>query len=309
MKNTKPASTVTFDRVSFTIDKTEILKNITLSIKQGDITGILGPNGAGKSTLLSLINGLRNHSTGTMTLFGTVLPVAGGELRSRIGVVLQDTALYEELTTFENLQFSASLYNVKNPVSRIIEVLELLKLSNRSDQRVSTLSGGLRRRIAIARAFLHDPELLIIDEPTLGVDVEARHAIWQHLRLLKSKGRTIIVATNYLDEAQALCDTIAVLREGSLITVETPDALVSRAGYCIDFECSEQHANTIQGLLQKDKTVIRVDPIPSGVSVFFKNTSAQEHIIGTVLKHTHIEGLRMRTPDLAEIFNTLQRTP
>lgn len=297
---------ITFNNVSCKIGSSTILQNITLNINKKDITGILGPNGAGKSTLLSLINGLRNHQEGDITLLGERLPMGGSDIRRRIGVVLQETALYEELTTFENLSFSASLYDVRNPVSRIIEVLELLSLSDRSDQIVRTLSGGLRRRVAIARAFLHDPELLIIDEPTLGVDADTRHAIWQHLRLLKSKGRTVVVATNYLDEAQALCNNVAVLKKGKLLTVETPDALIARAGYCLDIECNEGEDEKIKSAIAKMNGVLRVDQVPSGLSIFLKSNSAQKNVINAILKKAHIESLRVRAPDLTEVFNSLQ---
>jgi ABC-2 type transport system ATP-binding protein len=297
---------VIFDNVSYKISQTSILENITFEIAKEEITGILGPNGAGKSTLLSLINGLRKQTNGNITLLGEQLPMKGTKLRQRIGVVLQETALYEELTTFENLRFAASLYNVPNPIGRIVEVLEVLKLSDRSDQVVSKLSGGLRRRIAIARALLHDPELLIIDEPTLGVDVETRHAIWLHLRLLKSKGRTVVVATNYLDEAQALCNSVAVILKGKLLAFESPMELVGRAGYCLDIECTEEESKKIEDSLKEQEDIIRIDETPSGLSIFLRNDSAQEGIINAIVKNTHIEGLRMRAPDLAEIFKTLE---
>jgi ABC-2 type transport system ATP-binding protein len=297
---------VTFERVFYKIGKTTLLEDITFSIDEGAITGILGPNGAGKSSLLSLINGLRKHTGGTIIELGEKLPMKGTKMHQRIGVVLQETALYEELTTFENLNFYASLYNIKNPLTRIIEVLELLHLEDRSDQQVRTLSGGLRRRIAIARALLHDPELLIIDEPTLGVDVEARHAIWQHLRLLKAKGRTVIVATNYLDEAQALCDTVAVLKKGKLLTVENPETLIARAGYCLEVECNEEEAEKIMTRLNKEKGIISIDKTVSGLFIFFENVSAQEEIINIIVKTSHIAGFRLRAPDLAEVFKSIE---
>jgi len=306
-KYTGVDTAVIFQDVSFKTGRNTILSHITFSIKRGDITGILGPNGAGKTTMLSLINGLHKHSEGSITLLGEQLPVKGSNLRQRIGVVLQETALYEELTTFENLRFSAALYNVQNPIERIIEVLELLKLSDRSDQIVRTLSGGLRRRVAIARALLHDPELLIIDEPTLGVDAETRHAIWLHLRLLKSKGRTIIVATNYLDEAQALCSNAAVLREGKLLTFESPDELIARAGYCLDLECDDQESEKIKNCLKEEDGILHADQTQNGISVFLKSDSAQERIISLILKNARIESLRVRAPDLAEIFKILEK--
>ncbi|MGH7203175.1 MAG: ABC transporter ATP-binding protein [Candidatus Levyibacteriota bacterium] len=296
---------ITFEAVSYKIGKNILLEDITFRITNETITGILGPNGAGKSTLLSLINGLHRHTTGIITELGEQLPMKGTTLQQRIGVVLQETALYEELTTFENLSFSASLYNIKNPKTRISEVLGLLNLEDRSDQIVRTLSGGLRRRIAIARALLHDPELLIIDEPTLGVDSEARHAIWQHLRLLKAKGRTVVVATNYLDEAQALCDTVAVLKKGKLLLVEKPETLIARTGYCLEVTCTQEEGKRIMEKLQKETSIISIQETITGLFIFFDNISAQEKIITTIVKASHISGFRLRAPDLAEIFKSL----
>jgi ABC-2 type transport system ATP-binding protein len=248
---------------------------------------------------------LRNQTNGSITLLGQELP-AKGKIREHIGVVLQETALYEELTIFENLSFSASLYNVPNPAERIMEVLDLLKLRNRSDQTVRTLSGGLRRRVAIARALLHNPELLIIDEPTLGVDSETRHSIWLYLRLLRSKGVTIIIATNYLDEVQALCNSVVVLREGRLIAFESPDALVAKSGYCIDLECGKEECKKIKEILTSEGTVLCTEESPSGLSIFIENNSAQEPIISLVLKSNLIESFRVRAPDLAEVFKALE---
>lgn len=299
------SSAITFKNTGYKIGNKTILENVNLNIPKGSITGILGPNSAGKTTLLSLINGLRNHTTGEVTVLGEKLPLSSS-LRKRIGVVLQETALYEELTTFENLEFSASLYDVKNAKERINKILALLKLSDRKDQIVSTLSGGLKRRVAIARSLIHDPELLIVDEPTLGVDVEARHAIWSHLRVLKSKGRTIVVATNYLDEAQALCDTVAVLKKGKLVIVETPEKLVSKTGTCIDIQCSIQTGKEVSSALKKTKSIVRIDPTPSGLSIFLKGSTVPKEIMKTLLSQPKIEGILTRAPDLAEVFKALK---
>ena len=298
-------SAIIFKNTSYKIGNKTILENVSLNIAKGSITGILGPNGAGKTTLLSLINGLRNHTAGDVTVLGEKLPLSSS-LRKRIGVVLQETALYEELTTFENLEFSASLYDVKNAKERINKILTLLKLSDRKDQIVSTLSGGLKRRVAIARSLIHDPELLIVDEPTLGVDVEARHAIWSHLRLLKSKGRTIVVATNYLDEAQALCDSVAVLKKGKLVAVETPEKLVSQTGICIDIQCSIQMGKEVSSSLKKTKSIIRIDQTPSGLSIFLKGSTVPKEIMKILLSQPKIEGILTRAPDLAEVFKALK---
>jgi ABC-2 type transport system ATP-binding protein len=298
---------VVFHDVSCKIGQKLILEHITLSIQRGSITGILGPNGAGKTTLLSLINGLRNHTYGSISVLGKRFPVKEAAFRANIGVVLQETALYEELTINENLEFAAALYNVTNPKKRISEVLDLLMLRDRSDQIVSTLSNGLRRRIAIARALIHDPQLLIIDEPTLGVDVEARHAIWSHLRLLRSKGRTVVVATNYLDEIQALCDTVAVLKNGILLACASPADLIEKTGSCLDIDCDEHASKAITKVLHSLDGVLRIDKTLSGISLFLKQKSLEKQIMDRIMKQVHIEGFRLRSPDLAEVFKALEQ--
>ena len=299
-------SAIIFNNVSCKIDKKIILEQISFNINKGEITGILGPNGAGKSTLLSLIVGLRNQTKGSITLLGQEMPSKDGKIRERIGVVLQETALYEELTINENLAFAASLYHVSNPKERIMEVLDLLKLRDRSDQIVRTLSGGLRRRTTIARALLHEPELLIIDEPTLGVDSETRHSIWLYLRLLRSKGKTIVIASNYLDEVQALCNNVAVLREGRLVAFEAPEVLVAKSGYCIDLECDKEGCQRIKQVLASESSVLRTEESPSGLSIFIKQGATHEPILSLILKSNPIESFRIRAPDLAEVFNTLK---
>jgi ABC-2 type transport system ATP-binding protein len=295
---------ICFSHVSCRIGNKTILHSIDLDIAQNSIAGLLGPNGAGKTTLLSLVTGLRNKTSGEITVFG--VPQGNREIRQHFGVVLQETALYEELTTYENLDFAASLYNVRNPKRKIHEIIELLGLSDRVNDSVKILSGGLRRRVAIGRALVHDPQLLIIDEPTLGVDVEARHAIWSHLRLLKAQGRTILVATNYLDEAQALCDTVSVLRAGELLITTTPEALLTRTGFCLDIQSAQSAIKSITHLLGNHQGVLRIDRTPSGLSVFLSGETIPDHIIRLVVQTAHIEGFRVRPPDLAEVFKTLE---
>src|SRR5919197_1312937 len=212
------------------------LHRVSMDVEPGCVTGVLGANGAGKSTLLGIITGLYRPFEGSAWVLGERLPAQGAAPRRRIGEVLQETALYEELTVEGNLRFTAALYSVPRPGCRIEELLELLGLGDRARDVVSSLSAGLRRRLTLARALLHEPELLIVDEPTLGVDAEARHAIWEHIRLLRAQGTTVVVASNYFDEVQALCDTAAVLHDGWLVAHEAPESLVSQAGQCLDLD-------------------------------------------------------------------------
>jgi len=286
-----------------------LLDDVTLAVDRGRVTGVLGPNGAGKSTLLSVVTGLRRPGDGTASVLGVRLPARGASLRRRIGVVLQETALYEELTTLENLRFTAALYGVPNPRLRIDAVLELVGLSSRADDVVGTLSGGMRRRVAIARALLHDPELLVIDEPTLGVDVDARHAIWSHIRVLRATGTTVMVATNYLDEAEALCDVVAVLRDGRLVAYETPAQLVARAGRCIDIECAPHAIALVGRAVSGVDGVLRVDATPSGAAVFLHGDTPADDVVRRVLRDAPVGGFRVRAADLAEVFRALGAAP
>ncbi|MGP8057337.1 MAG: ABC transporter ATP-binding protein [Nitrososphaerales archaeon] len=302
-------SLVEFRDVDCKISGKYILRGITLNIYRGEIMGILGRNGAGKTTLLSLISGLRSHTSGDITVLGERMPSHADEFRRRMGFVLQEDALYQELTVFENLKFAASLYDVQDSRERILEVLEILGLSDRRDQVVSTLSGGLKRRTAIARAFLHDPELFIVDEPTLGVDADGRHAVWAYLRLLRSKRRTVIVATNYLDEALALCDRVAVLEESRLLAVEDPRELVKRTGSCIDIGCDEQTARRIELGVTNATQVIRADLTLSGISLFLARGAKPDEVLQEFSKYGRIEGFRLRAPDLSEVFKSFGKRP
>jgi ABC-2 type transport system ATP-binding protein len=298
-------SVIQFQDVDCRISGKDILKGITLNVRRGEIMGLLGKNGAGKTTLLSLISGLRSQTSGEVTVLGERMPAHSTEFRRRMGFVLQENALYEELTIFENLKFSASLYDVQDSRKKILEVLEILGLSDRCDQVVSTLSGGLKRRTAIARAFLHNPELFIIDEPTLGVDADARHAVWAYLRLLRSRSKTVIVATNYLDEALALCDRVAVLGEGEMLAIAEPRELVRRTGSCIDIECDEQTAKRIATGVQNLRQVTRADLTLSGISLFLAKGAIPDEVLSEFTKYGSIEGFCFRAPDLSEVFKLL----
>jgi ABC-type multidrug transport system ATPase subunit len=267
---------------------------------------VLGANGAGKSTLLGVVAGLYRLSEGSAWVLGERLPARGAGLRRRIGVVLQETALYQELTVTENLQITAALYSLTRPAQRITEVLELIDLPGRAHDLVASLSGGMRRRVAIARALLHQPELLIIDEPTLGIDAEARHAIWEHIRMLRARGTTVIVASNYLDEVQALCGTAAVLHEGRLVAHETPESLVTQVGQCLDLDCTADSAALITSLVRGLPGVSRAEPSAGGVTVFLRGGADPDEVVREALGKAHVSGFRLRTADLAEVFRVLE---
>jgi ABC-2 type transport system ATP-binding protein len=281
------------------------IDGLSLHVSAGSVMGIVGPNGAGKTTLIDMICGLIRPSSGTVRVLGEDVATAGASLRARIGILPQETALYEEVTARQNLNFAASLYGVRHPETRIAEVLELAGLSSRANDVVRGFSGGMKRRLAIARALLHNPPLLILDEPTVGVDVEARHQIWAHVRSLRASGRTVVLTTNYLDEAEALCDRVAILRAGKLVAEDTPAALTARTGRCLELECREQSAMPIREVLRDHQGVLRVEAADFGLRAYLAADVNPEDIVHELRRNCSFDGFRTRSPDLAEVFRSL----
>src|SRR5947209_14526618 len=201
--------------------------HLSLTVQQGEIFGLLGPNGSGKTTTINMISGLSVPTSGEVRVLGLDVRRQARQVRQILGSVPQETALYEELSAWTNMDFHADLFGIprKEKKERIIKMLELIQLLDRKDSRVSTFSGGMKRRLALARALLHDPQLIYLDEPTLGVDVQARRAIWDYILALRDQGKTVLITTNYLEEAQALCERIAIIDHGKLVAVDTPEHL------------------------------------------------------------------------------------
>ncbi|PAQ14257.1 ABC transporter ATP-binding protein [Bacillaceae bacterium SAOS 7] len=215
---------VSVQHVSKAFGKHQVLKDITLQINGGEIFGLLGPSGAGKTTLVKQLVGLDLPTSGNNFLFQQKMPSL--KLIEKIGYMAQSDALYGELSAKENLQFFASLYGLqgKKQQQRIEAVMEVVQLTDHVNKLVSTYSGGMKRRLSLAIALLHEPQLLILDEPTVGIDPVLRKSIWNAFYKLKAKGTTLIVTTHVMDEAEK-CDRLALMRDGSLIAVGTPSEL------------------------------------------------------------------------------------
>lgn len=204
--------------------KKTILFDINLNAGQSDIIGLLGPSGSGKTTLVNIISGMANPVSGEVWVFGEKMPRL--DLMGRMGYMAQSDALYFDLTARENLQFFGNLYGLRGKVlaSRIQEALAIVKLQEDIDKPVHKFSGGMRRRLSLATAMLHKPKLLILDEPTVGIDPLLRVEIWQEFNKLKQEGTTILVTTHVMDEAEK-CDRLGMIREGRLIAQGTPEQL------------------------------------------------------------------------------------
>jgi ABC-2 type transport system ATP-binding protein len=204
------------------------LDGVDLDIPRGTLFGLLGPNGAGKSTLINILAQLVNPTAGTAEIWGHDLAKAPRRAASAIGVVPQELNLDAFFTPRELLDFQAGLYGVPPKERRTEELLATVGLTERADSYARALSGGMRRRLMVAKAMVHSPPILVLDEPTAGVDIELRQSLWTHIRGLKRSGVTVLLTTHYLEEAQELCDTIAIINHGKLIACDSTSALLHR---------------------------------------------------------------------------------
>ncbi|WP_370541781.1 ABC transporter ATP-binding protein [Alicyclobacillus sp. SO9] len=207
-----------------TFGKKVVLRDISLDVDKAQIFGLLGPSGSGKTTLVRLIAGLDKPTAGTVSVSGVLMPKLS--MLRTIGYMAQSDSLYTELTAMENLKFFASLYGLKGSAKqlRINEVLELVQLSDAKKQLVSAYSGGMKRRLSLAISLLHRPRILILDEPTVGIDPVLRLSIWHELHTMSETGTTIIVTTHVMDEAEK-CDRLGMIRDGELIAAGSPEKM------------------------------------------------------------------------------------
>ena len=206
----------------------EALKNINLEIKKGEIFAMLGPNGAGKTTLISIVCGIVKPSSGKVLVENFDIINDYRETRSRIGLVPQELTLEQFETVFNNVSYSRGLYGKKPDPLYIEKVLKQLSLWDKKDLGLRQLSGGMKRRLLIAKAMVHQPPILVLDEPTAGVDVELRNNLWENVKELNNEGVTIILTTHYLIEAQEMCDRIAIIDKGNLVALDTTERLLER---------------------------------------------------------------------------------
>ena len=201
---------------------------ISFTVQRGECLGILGPNGAGKTTTVRVIQCISPATSGTVSVLGMRASLDERRIRALLGVVPQENDIDPDLTVNENLELFAALFDIPKKVAkaRIMEHLEFVELKERADDKIGSLSGGMKRRLLVARALLNEPSIMILDEPTTGLDPQARHLIWQRLRALKNKGVTMILNTHYMEEAEQLCDRLLILDKGTILREGIPKELV-----------------------------------------------------------------------------------
>lgn len=209
------------------------VNGVSLNVKEGEIFGLLGPNGAGKTTLISMLVTMKRPTSGSARVNGFDVVSQPGDVRRSIGIVFQDPSLDEELSAYENLDLHAAMYGVEKAArrARIMEVLEMVELKDRMEDLVKTYSGGMRRRLEIARALVHYPKMLFLDEPTIGLDPQTRKHVWDYVKKLKEEhGISILLTTHYMDEADGMCDRIAIVDHGNIIALGTSTELKGSLG-------------------------------------------------------------------------------
>jgi len=285
------------------------LKNINLNIKKGEIFAMLGPNGAGKTTLISIICGIVKPSSGKVTVEDFDIIEDYRETRSRIGLVPQELTLEQFETVFNNVSYSRGLYGKKPDPKHIEKVLKQLSLWDKKDLILRKLSGGMKRRVLIAKALSHEPKILFLDEPTAGVDVELRQEMWKVVKSLREIGVTIILTTHYIEEAEAIADRVGVINQGEIIIVEQKKELIKKMGRKVLSVELQEEIQDIPDSLKKYNLIIGNNKMSL---VYTYNLEEKQTGITNLLQDIKDSGLKLRDlkteqSNLEKIFVTLVR--
>ena len=282
------------------------LDGVSLDVPQGEIFGLLGPNGAGKSTLINILAGLVNKSGGSVTIWGFDIDKHPRNSKASIGIVPQELVFDPFFTPRETLEITAGLYGVPKERRRTQELLRAVRLEDKAEAYSRTLSGGMKRRLLVAKAMVHSPPILVLDEPTAGVDIELRQQLWAYVRQLNAEGVTIVLTTHYLEEAETLCDRIGIINHGRLIANETTRTLIGMA-----------QEKVVEVVVDRDVAQAPVNACFDKIELSGERTLAityrKDRVnAGDVLAALHREGLGIvdvstREADLEQVFLNLTR--
>jgi ABC-2 type transport system ATP-binding protein len=282
----------------------QAVNHVSIQVQQGHITGFLGPNGSGKTTTLRMLCGLLTPDSGSGQVLGLDFPRQAEAIKRQTGYMTQRFSLYEDLTIEENLAFIARVYSLDRVDSRVDETLDKLGLTHRRKQLAGQLSGGWKQRLALAAAVMHEPKLLLLDEPTAGVDPQARRDFWDEIHRLADEGMTVLVSTHYMDEAER-CHEIAYIFNGDLIAQGTGDEVIAQSGL-VTYEAEGPRADRLAGELAGKPGIDMVAPFGQTLHVSGTDRAALEHAIGPYrrdeLRWTEVQ------PTLEDVFINLMRT-
>jgi ABC-2 type transport system ATP-binding protein len=282
--------------------------DVSFEVRAGETLGLLGPNGAGKTTTLSIMSGLARPDKGSVSFQGQAVHQDANHLKRRVGLVPQELALYDELSAWANLELFGGLYGLAGEqlAHRAEEALTLVGLENRRGDRVKGFSGGMKRRLNIAGALLHDPELILLDEPTVGVDPQSRNAIFENLEELKRRGKTLLYTTHYMEEAERLCDRIVIIDHGRVIANDTVRGLYRRLpasrAVLLEIDGASADESLLSGLaalpgisaVQRTAGGVRIETDDFGAPL----AGALEHIAGRGLRVTSVQTGQMNLEDV-----------
>lgn len=291
-------------------DAREAVCGISFSIPKGEFFGLLGPNGAGKSTTISMLSGLTEPNQGQIRIDGLDLQTHLNAAKPKLGLVPQELALYPTLTACDNLIFFGQIYGLRGKAlrQRVAEVLEIVQLADRANDPVSTYSGGMKRRVNLAVGLLHKPEILFLDEPTVGVDPQSRNAIFESVEALNRAGLTIIYTTHYMEEAERLCQRVAIVDHGRIIALDTPANLIRKlASGHIRIELENGHVEQVRLEAEKLPTIQSVTRREQQLDIL--SNSAQETLV-QVLEITNrlsarVTALQVLDANLETVFLSL----
>jgi len=284
----------------------QALRDFSLEIPRGAFFGLLGPNGAGKSTLINIMAGLVNKTSGTVKIWDTDIDADERNARCAIGVVPQELNLDPFFTPRETLNLQAGLYGLPPRERRTMEILEAVGLADKADAYSRTLSGGMRRRLLVGKALVHSPPIIVLDEPTAGVDVELRQQLWAYIRELNRRGTTVLLTTHYLEEAEELCDRIAIINHGELVACESKHTLLRRLdNKSVTLLLSQPVTEIPEALRHFNSTL----PSPTEIHINYR-PSAQvmtEILDAARTANLAIADIRTHEVDLEDIFLQLTR--
>ena len=289
--------------VSKAYGRVQALSEIDLDVAQGEFFALLGPNGAGKTTLISLIAGLAKADSGSLRVMGHDVVTGYKQSRRALGVVPQELVFDPFFTVRETLRLQSGYFGLRRNDNWIDEVLENLDLTSKADANMRTLSGGMKRRVLVAQALVHKPPVIILDEPTAGVDVDLRQGLWEFIRKLNSDGHTIVLTTHYLEEAESLCTRIGMLKQGRMVVLESTENLLKRFhGLNMRLRLSSG------GLPDSLASMLSASLADGGWVLALRDCAQVEDVLAELRKHgREIAGMELTQPDLEEVFVSIMR--
>lgn len=286
-----------------TYGKLPVLLDVNLEIRQGEFFALLGPNGAGKTTLISIIAGLTLATSGSIQVMGYDVVTQYQNARRNLGIVPQELVFDPFFTVREILQIQSGYYGIKQNSDWIDEILERLDLAHKADDNMRSLSGGMKRRVLVAQALVHKPPVIILDEPTAGVDVELRQTLWEFIKQLNHDGHTVVLTTHYLEEAETLCSRVAMLKQGQIIALDTTQNLINKIshGYAVQLRLQPD-------VLPPELKLLQITHGNGIVELHLENYQQLEVVLASLrTAGIQVQELRLQQPDLEDVFVSMMK--